>query len=127
MKKPKKNPLEWAVFVVSAILVLGLLAVLVRAAFDRTSGPADLRVELGTPQRQGSSFRVPVSVRNEGGTTAEEAKVEVVLRSGETEVESAELLLGFVPAGSDRKGSVIFTRDPSCCEMTARPVGFESP
>lgn len=127
MKKPKKNLLEWAVFAVSAILVLGLIAILLEANLDRTRGPADLRVELGEPQRQGSSYLVPVDVRNEGGATAEDVKVEVALRSGDAEVERAELVLKFVPAQSNREGSVIFTRDPRCCEMTARPVGFESP
>jgi uncharacterized protein (TIGR02588 family) len=127
MKKPKKNPLEWTVFAVSALLVLALLAVLIHAVLDRTPGPAELRIELGPPEARGGRYMVPVHVRNEGGRTAEEVKVEVVLRSGETEVEKADLVLRFVPAQSDREGWVAFGRDPACCELAARPVGFESP
>lgn len=127
MKKPQKNPLEWTVFALSAILIVAVVAILVTAAVDRTPNAPDLRVELGAPQRVTAGYRIPVTVRNEGGGTAARVRIEATLESGGAQVERADLLIEFVPGKSEREGWIVFRRDPACCEAIARAVGFEVP
>jgi uncharacterized protein (TIGR02588 family) len=123
MKRPHKNGLEWSVFFLSAALVLAILGYLVFAAVQNRDSPPDLQITTGTPR----SHRVPVTVRNEGDSTAESVRIEVLLMRGSEEVERAELDLPFVPHRSKREGWVEFRHDPRCCAVVTRAVGFTSP
>lgn len=125
--KVEKNALEWAVFVVSLALLAAVVAGLV---VDASRGGADapqLEVHLGAAERLGPHFRLPLVVENRGGATAQAAVVEVTLQAGGREVERAELSFAFLPRRSTRRGWVVFRHDPSCCEVVARPLGFETP
>ena len=127
MSIPKKNRLEWSVFIASAIIVLGSLAYLAVSAIRGDKTPPDLRVLVGTPGKHADVYRVPILVRNIGESTAESVRIEVVLRRGEEEVERAELDLAFVPRKSEREGWVTFHSDPRCCAIVTRAVGYERP
>jgi uncharacterized protein (TIGR02588 family) len=127
-KKPAKNVLEWSVFAFSAALVLAVVAILAASAAEREPAPPDLRVSLGEAKSAGGgTYAIPVRVRNAGGRTAAAVRVEVALEKAGERIESSELTLAFVPAKSDREGWAVFHRDPACCAITTRPVGFESP
>lgn len=123
----QKNALEWAVFGVSALLIGAVIAILIVTAVRSTDLPPSLQVTTGAARASGVSYQVPVQVENTGDATAEQALIEVVLLTGEREVERAELTMAFVPRHSSRKGHVIFRRDPRCCSISARVVGHESP
>lgn len=125
--KAKKNVLEWIVFGVGAALVATLVIVLAHGAVTRRSSPPNLAIELGRATPASGGHTVPVTVLNTGGTTAGEVRVEVRLERDGTEVEKSELTLRFAPSKSRREGWVVFQHDPSCCRMTARPLGFERP
>lgn len=125
--KVEKNPLEWTVFGVGVVLLAGVVGGLVLDAVRGGDAPPSLAIELGAPQAAGGVFRVPVQVENVGDATAESATVEVALRAAGREVERAEIGFAFVPRGSTRHGWVAFRTDPRCCELVARPLGFESP
>ena len=124
--KIRKNALEWSVFAASAVVAL-TLAVLVRGALREPTQTPDLTVSTGAAAATREGFRLPVIVRNDHGPTARQAKIEVTLRSGGTEIDRAELMLQFVPQQSERHGWVSFRRDPRCCEVAARAVSFEAP
>lgn len=123
----QKNPLEWTVFAAALAIVAGCVAVLVTMTMRTSDTPADLVVTLGRPERVSSGFRVPVQVRNTGDSTAADVRVDVTLEAEGKEVERADLTIAFVPRRSDRDGFVMFRRDPACCEIVARAVGFEEP
>lgn len=127
MTKPKKNRLEWSVFLLSACIVLAAMGYLVWGALGEKKTPPDLRILAGTPLAGTDSHRVPLVIRNAGDTTAESVLVEVVLRRGEEEVERAELVLSFVPRRSEREGWVTFRNDPRCCTLDTRAVSYENP
>ena len=127
MKKPAKNALEWTVFAASAIVVLAVLGYLATKALTETKTPPDLRIEAGPAIPRDGSHRVPLLVRNVGGSTAESVVVEAVLRRGDEEVERAELELMFVPRRSERAGWVTFRHDPRCCAIVTRAVSYEEP
>lgn len=127
MKPPKKNALEWTVFGISAAIIAATLAVLVVSELKPGNEPPALQIELGTPSPAGDRFRVPVRVQNSGDDTAEQSRIEVELESDDGVIERAELSFAFVPRNSSREGWVVFSRDPRCCTMTARPVGYNKP
>lgn len=123
----QKNPLEWTVFAAALAIVAACVAVLVAMTLRTSDKPADLVVTVGRPEHVSAGFRVPVQVRNAGDTTATEVRIDVVMESAGKEVERADLTIAFVPRRSDRHGFVMFQRDPSCCEIVARAIGFEEP
>jgi uncharacterized protein (TIGR02588 family) len=127
MSRVEKNRLEWAVFGVGLVLVLGTVGALVWDALRSSEGPPDLAVHLGPPQRRGESWAVPVTVHNRGGETAEGVRVDVVLELPGGVREEAELEAAFVPRGSRRHGWVHFVHPPASGRLTGRVVGYEHP
>lgn len=127
MSRVEKNKLEWIVFAAGLVVVLGTLGLLVYDMAQGESSPPELVVELGSPSRQAQGWAVPVTVRNEGGETAEGARVEVTLAVPGQAPERGEIDMAFVPAGSRREGFVTFAGDPARGRLTGRVVGFETP
>lgn len=127
MSKLEKNALEWAVFGISLALVLATVGFLVYEAVSSPGSPPDLSVELGTPERRGQVWAVPVTVRNRGEETAEGVHVEAVLRLPGGREERSELEVMFVPRHSQREGWVYFVQDPTRGRPEGRVVGFEKP
>ena len=127
MKLPQKNWLEWSVFAVSLLLVVGVFAYLVYDAATLGDRPPSIEVQLGAPEQRADAYAVPVSVTNQGDQTAEGVIVEVVLERG-AEQEQAQFEIAFVPRGSTRNGWVTFQTDPrSADQVTGRVLGFELP
>ena len=122
-----KNVLEWTVFAASLALVAAVLTALLIDAVRSGEAPPDLVVRLGAARRAGGTFHGPIAVHNRGDATAEGVGVEVVLAVGGREVERAEVNFAHVPRHSSRRGWVAFRHDPACCELVARPVGFQAP
>lgn len=122
-----KNPLEWTVFGISVLLIAGVAGVLVHAS-RLPEAPPELRVSTGPATRlPNGAYQVAVTVFNEGNETAEQARIEVVLWSGDREIERSGFTIAFVPRKSSRQGWVTFGRDPRCCTLVARAAGFERP
>ncbi|HYG65823.1 MAG TPA: hypothetical protein VEL74_24800 [Thermoanaerobaculia bacterium] len=123
----RKNWLEWTVFAVGLVAVLGTFGYLAYEALAGEVSPPRVIVELGRPTPDGSRWTVPVRVRNDGGETAEEVQVEVSLESPGHEPETAKLEVAFVPRKSQREGWVTFSRDPAAGRLTGRAIGYEKP
>ncbi|MUL38600.1 hypothetical protein [Gloeocapsopsis dulcis] len=128
MKQLEKNWLEWIVFAVSLVLVIGTLGYLVYDGANTGNSPPSFEFQLGQPQPQQNYFVVSVSITNQGDETAEGVLVEVVLESDGTEQETAEFEIAFLPRQSTREGWVTFKTDPRTVDqMSARVMGFEKP
>jgi uncharacterized protein (TIGR02588 family) len=127
MSRVEKNRLEWVVFGIGLMLVVGTVGVLAWDTVRSGDGPPELLVELGPPQRRGHGWAVPVTVRNRGGETAEAVRVEVTLELPGGEREAAELDVAFVPRGSQRQGWIHFLHPPASGRLTERVVGYEQP
>lgn len=127
MNLPKKNGLEWAVFALSVVVVLGVLAALGYGAATVGDAPPQFVLELGPPERHENGFAVPVVVRNAGETTGEGVEVEVTLERDGAEVEQGGFTVPFVPYGSSAEGWVVFRQDPAGGELSARVKGYEQP
>lgn len=127
MSRVEKNRLEWAVFAVGLVLVLGTIGALVWDGIRASDEPPDLIVELGAPERRGQGWAVPVTMHNRGGQTAEGVRVEVALELSGGRRETAELEFPFLPRASQREGWVHFLHPPGAGRLTGRVAGYEEP
>lgn len=127
MSKFDKNWFEWTVFGISAVLVLGTLAFLVRDASTART-PPDVIVEVGEAVPGTAGHRVPLTIINRGGETAEEVHVEVVIELATGEKETAGVVIAFLPRESSREAWVTFREDPrSARNIEAHARGYEVP
>ena len=128
MTAARKNWLEWIVFALGLMLIVGTLGYLVYDVATAGDAPPDLEVRLGEPRRASQGFLIPVTVANLGDHTAEGVRVRVELYRGEGEPERAEFEIPFVPRRSTREGWVTFRSDPRTAErIEAWAPGFEKP
>jgi uncharacterized protein (TIGR02588 family) len=124
--KVEKNALEWGVFGVSLALISAVVGVLLYAHITSEHRPPSIRIVIGTPERSGDNYAVPLDVFNDGDVTAEEVEVEVVLIAEGNERRST-VVLAFVPHGSRRRAWVGFSEEPDLQRLRARVVGYREP
>ena len=128
MKHLEKNWLEWCVFGAGSVLVLATVGYLAYAAATSTDLPPTLDVRLGSAERRGGEFAVPVTVFNRGDQAAETVLIEVQLKKRDGGTERAELHIQLLPGGAMREGFVNFQSDPSsAASIAARAISFERP
>ncbi len=126
MKNLEKNWLEWSVFGISALLVLGMLGYLVYNGATSTSSPPLLSVSVGQGEQHGAQYLVPITVSNAGSQTAEAVQVTLTL-TGTQPSEVSSVQLNYVPRGSQRQAWVTFHSDPHSGSIEARIEGFAQP
>lgn len=118
--KEQKNALEWTVFAVSCALIVGTVAVLARDASTTSDAPATFRVEVRTTAADDGPL-LRVRVRNDGATSAEHVRVEVLADPDVREWFEVELL----PRSSSRDGYVKLP--PGAANPRARVVAWTAP
>lgn len=121
-----KNALEWAVFGLSTLLVLGAIGFLIYSAVAGDDRPADLRVSIKKVSTRSGTTVAEVDLRNEGLRTAAEVTVEVTARYGDEEKIST-VLIDFVPKGGSREGILIFPGTQAPDQLTPRILGYVEP
>ena len=118
-----RNGIENAVFGLSLVLVLALLAALGTAAWRGPAGPADVRATVSETR----GALATLTVRNAGGTAAEDVRVEACGRGGPTGPDvCAEAEIPVVPAGAERRAVVGFAKAPGGA-LTVRVVSYLEP
>jgi uncharacterized protein (TIGR02588 family) len=129
MSNESKNWLEWTVFGMGCVLVMGAMGVLVYQVCNGSPRkPAALDVSLGEPEKREGLYAIPVNVTNHGDETAETVHVRVELEKSDGETEQAEFELQFVPQHATQRGYAIVETDPATAtKITARPLGYQRP
>lgn len=133
-KGPRKNWLEWTVFAAGLLLLTATVGYLGWQGLVHAHKPAALKVTLGEPWTPDpddpSRVVVPVTVRNDGGHTAADVKIEVLLvrdDKAKEPVERRELIFDFVPHMSSRAGALTFEHRPARDELRAQVIGYLEP
>lgn len=123
-----KNALEWIVFSISLLLILGVFGYLAYQVYTEKEESPDISVETRHDPSDHNPFRYHVTVYNKGGQTAEAVTVEVAVKEGGKEVEKAELQIPFVPKESKREGWVNFSKNPGKADtVEARVLSYKKP
>jgi uncharacterized protein (TIGR02588 family) len=125
--KMQKNWIEWSVFAGSAVVIAFCAVMLFVAMNEGGDGAPSLHLSAGAATQVATGFQVPLTIRNEGDSTAESVHVAVTLESKGLILEKAEIEFAFVPQDSERMGFVSFSRDPRCCNVVVRADGYTRP
>jgi len=120
-----KNALEWSVFAVSSLLVLGIIILLGVDALRWGGGPARLEIGLGEAKMEGGQLCVPLRVTNQGDTVAVNVNVDVTAPGGNG-AKTASVTFDFIPRGATREGRVIFPPEQDPTKLEARISGYET-
>ena len=122
---PGKNALEWSVFALSCVLVLGTFAVLIHGMVVWQDAPARLTAHAGEAYQEGGSLWVPVVVANEGDHSAVNVEIEVVSTSTAGESKAA-FTVDQIPRGSERQGRVSFEGKREEHQFRVRVSGYQA-
>jgi uncharacterized protein (TIGR02588 family) len=99
----------------------------VLGAGGREGTPPRFAITIESVAASGPDFLVRFSIRNDGDNTAAQVIVEGELEHGEASPETSSVTFDYVPAGSVRRGGVLFRHDPQTGQLTLRPLGFREP
>jgi uncharacterized protein (TIGR02588 family) len=121
------TPLEWLAAIVGMGVVLAALSVLVHQTVTGADGPATIATDVVAVKRVGSSYMVEVEVANRGGRTAGQLKIEGKVAGPGGEAETSDTIIDYLPPGSTRPISLLFSRDPSAAGLKVRAVSFSDP
>lgn len=105
----ERTSLEWALLLVSVAAALSLVVGLAISGMTGANGPADLEVDIAAADVPASGGRpLVITVRNVGGTSAENVVVEVTV--GDV---SREVTLELVAKGDEESATVVVPADAS--------------
>lgn len=124
----EKNLLEWMVFAVSLLMVVGILGYLVYQVAVYEEGSPDLAITYVHDPAPHAPYRYFLRIKNDGQETAEEVQIEMVLERDGEELEVSALTLPYLPKESAREGWVVFSKDPAAADTVyARVISYKKP
>jgi uncharacterized protein (TIGR02588 family) len=118
---------EWIAASIGAGLLLASIAILVYSGVTLPHSLPRLSVRVALIEDAGDQYLVMIEVRNEGGSTAAEARIEAELRQRDAVAERSETTIDFVPPKSKRRAGVFFRRNPREGYLTVRVSGYREP
>lgn len=134
MVKKSKHPeaqephwIEWVTGVLSSLVVIGILAWVGYEALTQDAKPPDLVIQVGQDDVMEAGHRVEFQVLNRSDRTAAAVTVRGEVIDAGTVLESAEVILDYVPADSKAGGAFIFITDTTNREIRIQPRGYADP
>lgn len=118
---------ERVVALLGLLLVLASLGFLLYQGLWGDNSPPDVVIELEAILSSGEDYLVRFKARNLGGETAAGVQVTGTLRQSGREIEKAETVIDYVPAGSEQSGGLYFSNDPGTAELELRASGYRIP
>lgn len=109
-------------------LLVAMLAFLAYEAVKTDEGaPAVMLIEPTAVTSAAGQYVVEIKVTNRTRKTAAAVHVEAVLRQSGSDVETSNANFDYVPGKSERRGAIVFSRDPRKYKLWLRVTGFENP
>jgi uncharacterized protein (TIGR02588 family) len=124
MAKAKAQPplLEWIASALGLVLILGVMGVIARDAFNASADMApDIQVSATRVRPSDTGFLVEFEASNRSPITAAQVTVEGKLPDGETSTATID----YLPGRSARRGGLLFSADPRGVEL--RALGYQNP
>lgn len=125
----KEDPhwVEWAVGIFSALLVLTIMGWVGFEAITEEDQSPSFRTSIIKKSAIENGFRVEFEIENLSTRTAAAVVVRGEARDGNSVVESAQVMIDYVPAQSKSSGAIIFATDPGENAVWVGPVGYSDP
>lgn len=119
---------EWLTGIVSALLVMAMLAWIAKEALLQTGEPPDFVVEtVATERTAAGQYRVTFDLSNTATTTAAAVTVRGTISEAGTVTETSEITFDYVPAESETSGAMLFRRDPGGKTVDIAVTGYTEP
>lgn len=120
--------LEWVTGIVSAILILAMIAWITGVSILREEVPPRFRSTVTAVQPVHGGYHVGFEIVNEGTITAAAVVVRGEIVEGGQVVEAGEVTFDYIPATSKSSGGMLFLQDPAGRdEVRVRAVGYTDP
>jgi len=121
------SEIEWLAAGVGAALFAAMIGYMIVVGLKEAEGVPSVRISTEAPVRHGDTFLVRFDARNEGNQTASGLVVRATLFQGETEIETSEVTIDYLPTDSTRSGGFFFKHDPQAYSLELAPVGYLDP
>ncbi|RWM91884.1 MAG: TIGR02588 family protein [Mesorhizobium sp.] len=126
-RKPGTSIAEWVVAGISSIVLLAVLSYLVVDGVSTRDGTARIIVQpLAVAVTEGG-YVVEFAAANRAGKSVAAVEIKGELRNGDEVVEESSATLDYVPQKSQRKGALIFSRDPETYDLRLFAGGYSEP
>ena len=131
--KPAKSMMErtpiceWLAAGTGLVLTLVVIGYLIFDGVTAGDGPPELSVVGAPAQAVASGFVLPLTVRNDGPTTAAEVEVRGTLERGGAVVEERRARFAHVPAEGEAMGGLMFETDPRTARLRLAAQGYAEP
>ncbi len=123
-----RSTAEQVSFLIALLILFGIIgSVGYLWVRDRNQSPPTLQVLTDSAEQRETSYYVPFTVTNIGGTTAETVQVIAELRVNNEIVEWGEQSIDFLSREEAVTGAFVFLRDPSEGELTVRVASYLIP
>lgn len=110
------------------IIVGGSIGWMIYSALaSEVDAPPDIVVTYDSLIHQRDRYLLIYRVENRGGSAVADLEIEASGGDSATGIETIHAAVGYVPAGSERRGGLYFTRDPRRGPIRLRPLGFAEP
>jgi uncharacterized protein (TIGR02588 family) len=116
---------EWVTLGLSALLLTGIAAFLLREALRPQTPfvPVAVRPLWGLVERHEKKYFVPFEVKNQGRHTLRELNIEVTfVQDGKS--ESRDMLIDYLGKGSQQTLFMVFDADPKKLQIKAAPTVY---
>jgi uncharacterized protein (TIGR02588 family) len=119
--------IEWITGVASSVVVFVILSWVGYEAITQETAPPQLFVQLETNSEKETGHEVRFSVANRSDRTAASVIVRGEVIDAGAVLESAEMVLEYVPAHSQTRGAFIFRNDTKNREVRILPRAYTEP
>jgi uncharacterized protein (TIGR02588 family) len=119
--------LEWIVAALGLVLVASAVGFMIYRGLTKTNSLPKIKIEVESIVPSDEKYLVTFRVRNEGDLEAAALTIEGELKNGEQSAESSDVTIDYVPSQSEKRGGLIFTKDPRAFKLEIRPKGYVQP
>ena len=124
---PGTTRIEWAVAVLGAMVLAGLVVYLTYSALTQEEAVPSASIEALSVAPVETGHLVRFRVSNHANGTAAGLQVIGALRQGDRTVEEREATIDYLPAYSSREGGLFFSQDPGQYELVLSVGGYSEP
>ena len=127
--KPKANSATQTrvLAALGLLFILASFGLMLRETFTAGERIAQLSITVDEIQPSAHGYLVSLVIENRGNATAKTVVVQGTLKRDGKEVETSELTVDYVAAGSRRDIALFFAHDPRQGELAVRPLGYVEP
>lgn len=120
---------EWTTLAISTGILIGVVGLIIWLAIRGTDQPPAIIVEpnFQDVRAEESGYYLPITIRNDGDATVQDAIVRGELDTGSGQPEDAEVTVDFLASGEEVYATFVFRSDPSSGELTAGVTSYKVP